>query len=105
MFKFKRLKSKGQGTLEMLIILGILILGAVIFSMIYIGNIRKENKVNKSEDTSVSDFNSSLYTYEVPAQTGFNFNFEDALISISLLSLIGMFRPIPIFKIINQKVI
>ncbi len=105
MFKFKRLKSKGQGTLEMLIILGILILGAVIFSMIYIGNIRKENKVNKSEDTSVSDFNSSLYTYEVPVEAGFNLNFEESIIYIYFLFLIGMFRSIPIFKIINQKVI
>jgi hypothetical protein len=100
------LRSKGQGALEMLIILGILIIGAVIFSMIYIGNLRKENKVNKSEiDTLVSDFNSNLNTYEIPVEAGFNFNFEDALISISFLFLIGILKPIFSFKIINQKVI
>ena len=72
MFKLKLISSRGQGALEVLIIMGILIIGAIIFSLIYIGNLKNKDSSEESLNKLISDFNSTMNTYELPAESGFD---------------------------------
>lgn len=53
----------------MLVIFGVLVIGGIIFSMIYIGHIRNnvdDDKTAQAQDSTFSDFNSTLYEYDNP---------------------------------------
>ena len=61
--------SKGQGSLEMLIIFGVLVIGAIIFSLIYVGNLKNASEKNNLSETNnnlISNFNSGLNEYDNP---------------------------------------
>ncbi len=55
-------KKKGQISLEILIILGILVIGAIVFSIIFITNVRQQSKVddNIEMDNFIDDFKKDL---------------------------------------------
>lgn len=54
--------KKGQVSLEILIILGILVVGAVVFSIIFITNVRQSSNVDETTDMDsfVDDFKKDL---------------------------------------------
>lgn len=110
MFKLKPINSRGQGALEVLIIMGILIIAAIIFSLIYVGSLKNKDSSEESQNKLISDFNSTMHTYELPAESGFNFNLEsDSVTYMSFIFLLFLIiktiQLSPIFKINNQKVI
>lgn len=75
--------QKGQTALEVLIIMGILILVAIIFGIVFISTFNKNSKndLSNTENKIVSDFNLNLNEYEIPAQPGFNFSNKESILS------------------------
>lgn len=67
----KKINTRGQGSLEMLIIFGILVIGAIIFSLVYVGNLKNASNESSSSETNnnlISDFNSGLNEYDNPPE-------------------------------------
>jgi len=67
MIKMTYRNTKGQASLEMLIVFGLLVIGAVLFSMFFITHMNKNSeKQSGLQDQLLSDFNSTLWEYENP---------------------------------------
>jgi len=97
--------SKGQASLEILIIMGVLILVAIIFVAVFLSGVKKSGD-NKGTDIvqqkMFSNFDSNLNEYEIPIQPGFNLNFLTNLIfSVGLFLLFSKIKHNNLFIFYN----
>ncbi len=63
-----KIGKRGQGPVEMLIILGVLILIAVIFAIIYFSSLRSKASKDTAIPTTVDNFEADVYDWEIPEQ-------------------------------------
>lgn len=102
-----KLNKKGQASLEILIIMGVLILVGIIFMLIFLSSLKKNSnnkEVEIAQNKMFSDFDSNLNEYEIPIQPEVNISFSDLFVGFLIL----FFNPILIssaFFKVNQKVI
>ena len=103
------LKSKGQGALEILIIMGVLLIVAIIFVLIFVSSIHKSAENDNTDivqNKMFSDFDSNLNDYEIPIEPGFNFNNQDIIFnvffSVFLLFFLAKIKPNLALSITNQ---
>lgn len=60
--------KRGQSSLEMLVILGVLILIAIIFAIIYVSSLKSDTSNDTAMSTTVDSFEEDLYDWWIPEQ-------------------------------------